>query len=1302
MSTGSGSKRKREVSTNNTPQQNSQDPLTDLDSANVLDDPKPATSLENTPNANGETPSDQRAMATLEAECSIFDNTTDLQAQQPEEYIPSEIIKPATYPHYFQELEEQTFYHEVMIYIQGVDVSPWLQGSIKHTHRLNENPSTLNFTLNNAANRFILTPENLRGIFRLAPGEDYDETPKKTIWDFKSDTGNNPMDPKSGGRRWPLSHWGSIFHTMDPVRVWIKNPVDDPNSTNQWLPLFTGYITSNTKTENFVNAESSIDINCEDIRYIMQKMRVNTNSVMYVAGGEILGTNAADDQLTKEFKGPVNKQFDTSFFRALTARSEYDNPWASLSLRNLVKALTFSPHAQDVIDNAGIEQVAIYAQQIANLEQEITQAKKLEDKSTAEDLKKQLNSIQHKWTEAKSATVNGKKRQKELETYRHIKISDTPGKEQESPEGQLTTNELVTNSGRNSRLGSLQRGVFPEILGQKTTTIPSITKDRKVFLQNWYALVLFGVPNRDYSTTGDGTNAGKFGSLNGTLNFGTEYRYWSEEEVRKAGKSTLTDHAWRPDAQAVHMMEPGVSTVGEALFQELSIQSSPSTSCNRQWSNRLNLICDACKAVDYRFWISGSGDFIFEPPLYDFNPEDFGTFEKVLTFDTHVTEESLDTERGDIYTVVTATGGISGRSDIDATIINTATDFKARPYSITWSPTLASRFGVLVNVESYPRITDKNRLNQMTALEFQKKIGLMDSYEMTVIYRPWMVPNRPVYNKYRTRFALTDEVSHSIPVTAGQGNPATQLILNYTRPLDEFGIPRYVTGGPSSAVFFGVPNNNKLIANALTEKTKNLKNAVEQIKRDRSKLTSSELQQIRAQLGGFLPLGQDFYNIVGAGKAEGDPEDGIPSDAEQYVLEYNELQKEWENEQINGNIKDSVDPIKFDALIKRTEDIIAKLTSAQTDTQKETSSGTSPALGTAGLRNIDEPVPGERPQESTKKDNKPIQVDIGKGSVLDWYKGKNYHYVVTDEDRETMISYLPFQGEPKELVVWTWIQRFVELYSNSPTTLKKVVQDCSRKVTPVLYYSWYPLEGNLSFGSIREGRGENTTRQHNGIDIPAPLSNPVLAVEDGIVRTANNVWQPGFTWYGKVIQLEVNHNGETLYLLYAHLDSIIVSVGESVVMGQQIGTVGDTQFKESNHSSTLGGAYHLHFEVSQIKYPPAGGRDSPRLPPVEYIKSISPVMTTASAAYVNIVNRILNGEVPSPNQKSYFYTGPTKVIKKNTPPSDAEKEANTFAKTRKSQIGDPIKTDQGFGAGVNWFFGTKDNTTIIVTPSKIT
>lgn len=92
---------------------------------------------------------------------------------------------------------------------------------------------------------------------------------------------------------------------------------------------------------------------------------------------------------------------------------------------------------------------------------------------------------------------------------------------------------------------------------------------------------------------------------------------------------------------------------------------------------------------------------------------------------------------------------------------------------------------------------------------------------------------------------------------------------------------------------------------------------------------------------------------------------------------------------------------------------------------------------------------------------------------------------------------------------------------------------------------------------------------HYGIDMAACRGTPVLAAADGIVIQAHV--DPG---YGNTILISHNNKYKTRY---AHLDKMLVSVGQKVEKGTLIGKVGSTGNVRKKKGRD---ASHLHFEVS--------------------------------------------------------------------------------------------------------------------------
>ena len=112
----------------------------------------------------------------------------------------------------------------------------------------------------------------------------------------------------------------------------------------------------------------------------------------------------------------------------------------------------------------------------------------------------------------------------------------------------------------------------------------------------------------------------------------------------------------------------------------------------------------------------------------------------------------------------------------------------------------------------------------------------------------------------------------------------------------------------------------------------------------------------------------------------------------------------------------------------------------------------------------------------------------------------------------------------------------------------------------------YPLKNYI----ITQKFGETITdsKGHTGIDLYQPIGTPVYAAEGGNILAAgkiNNAY--GNTAYGNCVLID-HKNG--YYTFYAHMNTVKVKTGMSVIQGAVIGTVGAT--------GNVTGP-HLHFEV---------------------------------------------------------------------------------------------------------------------------
>jgi murein DD-endopeptidase MepM/ murein hydrolase activator NlpD len=124
--------------------------------------------------------------------------------------------------------------------------------------------------------------------------------------------------------------------------------------------------------------------------------------------------------------------------------------------------------------------------------------------------------------------------------------------------------------------------------------------------------------------------------------------------------------------------------------------------------------------------------------------------------------------------------------------------------------------------------------------------------------------------------------------------------------------------------------------------------------------------------------------------------------------------------------------------------------------------------------------------------------------------------------------------------------------------LKRIIYNIS--YTPL----GLPFPGTITstFGHRENPFGGANVETHKGLDIKGPIGSPVKAMAKGEVEFAGT--RGGF---GNCIMLKHGNGFETLY---GHLSKILVSVGQQIDIGQQIGNIGSTGRSTGPH---------LHYEV---------------------------------------------------------------------------------------------------------------------------
>ena len=98
---------------------------------------------------------------------------------------------------------------------------------------------------------------------------------------------------------------------------------------------------------------------------------------------------------------------------------------------------------------------------------------------------------------------------------------------------------------------------------------------------------------------------------------------------------------------------------------------------------------------------------------------------------------------------------------------------------------------------------------------------------------------------------------------------------------------------------------------------------------------------------------------------------------------------------------------------------------------------------------------------------------------------------------------------------------------------------------------------------IRSDPFQARAAMHPGIDLAGPMGTPIYATADGTVLRAG--WNSG--GYGNLVEID---HGKGIATRYGHMSAILVSAGQHISRGQQIGRMGSTGRSTGSH---------LHYEV---------------------------------------------------------------------------------------------------------------------------
>lgn len=320
----------------------------------------------------------------------------------------------------------------------------------------------------------------------------------------------------------------------------------------------------------------------------------------------------------------------------------------------------------------------------------------------------------------------------------------------------------------------------------------------------------------------------KLDQFNRVVLFGVVGRPLTFQEVSAIGRATVSDlrEDFSPFNIFWHMLRPASGTSPATILQQQTGQTGMnSTSVN--YETRRKLLDDICSILDYQFYVSGWGDLVFEMPNYNAFPGDFGsTFKGAYTLVKDWKTAAIAEEAQEIPTAWIITG-LEPEASIQRATKEGIAKHEFRKIVIM-APILARRLGVRVqNVNlripgigapagnaagSKLRSSPEQALDQLEAYGWfyiQRQLGRAHTVSVSLPFRPYIVPNRPIWLVHRQRIGLVQNVTHTM--NPPNGECLTDISMGYTRWLHRDGTFRFMAGGQRQPIdytsfFTGVPN----------------------------------------------------------------------------------------------------------------------------------------------------------------------------------------------------------------------------------------------------------------------------------------------------------------------------------------------------------------------------------------------------------------------------------------------------------------------------------------------------------------
>lgn len=663
----------------------------------------------------------------------------------------------ANTPFFYREEKNHTYYHDIKIFIFGTDVTPWITSQVALTKADRDGISSLSFNLSNQYRALEITGENI-GM----------EDPNTFL--------NNLGDPKTTNTNGQVVS-GSRFRLTDPYSIYgkyselakakiysLKKQVSGTRRNIKFEVQALGPVVgqSGAKLKNITNEDMNTATSDVTDRYPM-----NIGSLIFHKYDPVRlfvknPLSVGDDEWTCEFTGYL----DTKPFSQNYTNGESIINITCQDIRVLMSHMRVqvNPSAQ-----VGSENMAFFGK-------------------TGQNYAK-VNPIPLDTGLFNDFIISN------LKT--HILGGLTWLRSMEF----LLFGAPTAGGGRRGGVGKLKKGLVYRYN-------PKDSK-RSETLEKWNNLIIFGttpiVVNEDAAPlVPEGSieaNPNTFemmpsSAASGNMAPGT---FLTRAQMYALGSSTVPDQPGSPESAKVHFLLPAEGTPQNNTIEYDAFANIDS---RVEFQTRLDLLNQLCKNVDYQMYVSGMGDIIVEFPMYDFQPTDYNeTYNNLYTFTDHLVSDNINDEGGsaisalqvtsrDVFKRVQSTPDTPG-----ATTIQAIQDTERR--ETIFSSVLASRIGPIIEQFDIPGVP-KDKLIKLGYIEFNKRLANFNKFDMTVVFRPYIGLNRPIYHLRKQRFGISGSVAYTWRLLE---DASLEISLLYTRKREGNHF-RFITGGERQPISY--------------------------------------------------------------------------------------------------------------------------------------------------------------------------------------------------------------------------------------------------------------------------------------------------------------------------------------------------------------------------------------------------------------------------------------------------------------------------------------------------------------------